>query len=287
MLAIIVLSSGEHRAGAAAPARRADRRRRFGIAAAGGARLMVVARASKSATVPAERVAQSVAQHSARNADRRHRLHRRRLHSSSARRWRCCCCRAKASPTAARRWPSHRPMHWGGPAATIVALFAAISAFGTLNGWVLMQGELPWAMARDGGLPGLVRQAVALRHAGPRAHRRQPAADRRPRLQLQPLDGRVCSASSSCSPPPPTSSLYLGLLAGRGEAAASAARRVPIFLLAALFSLLALWGAGVEAIGWGAALLASGVPIYFVMRWRARSTPPAEPVPAAPRGPAA
>ena len=41
----------------------------------------------------------------------------------------------------------------GGNVAAVVALFAAISAFGALNGWVLLQGEMPWAMARGGVFP--------------------------------------------------------------------------------------------------------------------------------------
>jgi len=42
---------------------------------------------------------------------------------------------------------------WGLGASLIVAAFAAISAVGCLNGWVLMQGELPLGMARAGLLP--------------------------------------------------------------------------------------------------------------------------------------
>ncbi|MBN8502243.1 MAG: amino acid permease, partial [Sphingomonadales bacterium] len=41
----------------------------------------------------------------------------------------------------------------GGDVATAVALFAAISAFGTLNGWVLVQAEMPWAMAKGSVFP--------------------------------------------------------------------------------------------------------------------------------------
>ncbi|MFM5950152.1 MAG: APC family permease [Novosphingobium sp.] len=41
----------------------------------------------------------------------------------------------------------------GGDVAIVVALFAAISAFGTLNGWVLVQAEMPWAMAKGGVFP--------------------------------------------------------------------------------------------------------------------------------------
>lgn len=43
--------------------------------------------------------------------------------------------------------------YMGGDVAVAVALFAAISAFGTLNGWIMVQGEMPWAMARGGVFP--------------------------------------------------------------------------------------------------------------------------------------
>ncbi|CAM3261002.1 Amino acid permease [Sphingomonas antarctica] len=42
---------------------------------------------------------------------------------------------------------------WGRGAGLIIAAFAAIAAIGCLNGWVLMQGELPLGMARAGLLP--------------------------------------------------------------------------------------------------------------------------------------
>lgn len=54
---------------------------------------------------------------------------------------------------------SHAPfadvvrMFWGGPAGAWIALFAVVSAFGCLNGWILLQGELPFHMARQGMFP--------------------------------------------------------------------------------------------------------------------------------------
>jgi APA family basic amino acid/polyamine antiporter len=42
---------------------------------------------------------------------------------------------------------------WGGLAGTLVAAGAAIAGFGVLNGWVLMQGQMPLAPARDGLFP--------------------------------------------------------------------------------------------------------------------------------------
>lgn len=43
--------------------------------------------------------------------------------------------------------------YWAHGPALLVAAFAAISAIGALNGWTLMQGEVPAAMARRGLLP--------------------------------------------------------------------------------------------------------------------------------------
>ena len=44
-------------------------------------------------------------------------------------------------------------MFWGSGAGKWLALFAAISGFGALNGWILLQGELPYHMARQNVFP--------------------------------------------------------------------------------------------------------------------------------------
>jgi len=44
---------------------------------------------------------------------------------------------------------------WGEPAAKAIAVFAIISAVGALNGWILLQGELPFHMARQGTFPAV------------------------------------------------------------------------------------------------------------------------------------
>ena len=43
--------------------------------------------------------------------------------------------------------------YWGSGFAHLIALFAAISALGALNGWVFLQGEVPLALARGGVFP--------------------------------------------------------------------------------------------------------------------------------------
>lgn len=42
---------------------------------------------------------------------------------------------------------------WGSWAGSFIAAGAAISAFGALNGWILLQGQMPLAVARDGLFP--------------------------------------------------------------------------------------------------------------------------------------
>jgi len=44
---------------------------------------------------------------------------------------------------------------WGGWAATAIALAAIISSLGALNGWTLMLSQVPMAAARDGAMPSV------------------------------------------------------------------------------------------------------------------------------------
>lgn len=43
--------------------------------------------------------------------------------------------------------------YWGNAASLLIAAFAAIAAVGCLNGWILLQGEVPLGMARAGLIP--------------------------------------------------------------------------------------------------------------------------------------
>ena len=44
---------------------------------------------------------------------------------------------------------------WGDGAASLLALFAFISGFGALNGWILIQGEMPRVLAKEKVFPDL------------------------------------------------------------------------------------------------------------------------------------
>ena len=171
-------------------------------------------------------------------------------------------------------------LHWGGPAAALIAMFAAIAAFGTLNGWVLMQGELPWAMARDGVFPAWL--AKLSRYGTPaRAHivtsllLTVVMALNYTRTMADLFGFLILLAT--------TASLVAYFVCSLAAVKLGVGRKaVPIFLLAALFSLWAIWGSGLEAMKWGSMLLLSGIPLYFLMRWRAAT--PAAAAPDAPPG---
>ena len=169
--------------------------------------------------------------------------------------------------------------HWGTSAATIIALFAALAAFGTLNGWILMQGELPWAMARDGVFPAWMAK-LSRRGTPVRAHVTASLlltavlALNQWRSMTDLFEFLILLATTAtlvayfaCS----LAALKLGV----------DRKKAPIFIVAALFSVWAIWGAGTEAALWGAVLLASGVPIYFLIAL-GRSSPAAADSPAQP-----
>ncbi len=178
---------------------------------------------------------------------------------------------------------------WGTGAATAVVFFAAISALGALNGWVLLQGEVPLALARRGVFP---RWFAAVNRRG------MPV-----RAQILGTSLTVALIASNYSRGltelfgfvillATVANLVLYLFVTVGAFRLMALGRLPrgllalVTLLGLLFALWTLWGAGAEATGWGAVLLATGIPVYLLMR-RASTSRPGEASPAAPPGSAA
>jgi APA family basic amino acid/polyamine antiporter len=161
-------------------------------------------------------------------------------------------------------------LHWGAGAGTALALFAAVTAFGALNGWILLQGEMPWAMAKDGVLPSWLAKTSG-RGTPVRAH-----------LVSSALLSLVLLTNASRSTGElfkflvllaTTASLIPYLICSLAALSLAVRRRMPagpallsIATAGALYSAWAVWGAGWEANVWGAALLAGGVPVYLLMR---------------------
>ena len=166
---------------------------------------------------------------------------------------------------------------WGSGAGTLVAAGAALAGFGVLNGWVLMQGQMPLAPARDGLFPAVFGQL---------SERGTPAL------------GLVLS-SSLCTVLVATN--YTRGLVGLFTFALILAtvtvllsyvltplahivliRREPerwggervrwavlVSVLAVVYSLWAIFGAGLSEVLWGGVLFVAGVPFYY---WSVRAS---------------
>ena len=160
---------------------------------------------------------------------------------------------------------------WGSGIGKVVAVFAAISGLGALNGWILMQGELPSVMARNGVFPkifarlssrgtpgfalcfgsGLVTVLILASYGN---------------SMVRIFTFMTLLSTTACLVMYALCSLALlrlqwtGRLSGarRGSAALAV-----VGILGALYSLWAIVGAGADAVTLGALLLALGVPLYY------------------------
>jgi APA family basic amino acid/polyamine antiporter len=149
---------------------------------------------------------------------------------------------------------------FGGGIAQVVALFAAISAFGALNGWILVQGEMPWAMARGGVFPAWFAKESA-RGIPVRGHIMSSLLlSGMALLNAQKGMGKLFEFIGSVS-------IAAGLVAYLLSALAAlklvrSAKTAVAAVIAAAFTLWAEWGLGFEAMGYGAALIAAGLALY-------------------------
>jgi basic amino acid/polyamine antiporter, APA family len=184
-------------------------------------------------------------------------------------------------------------MFWGDTAANLVALFAAISAMGALNGWILMHGELPLQMARQGVFPKVF---------GKESKQHTPVAALIIGSVLVSVMVLLNSSKSTVQLfsyvvlLSTTASLVMYLAVSLAALKLMREGRLPggrahwwlavVALVAAAYSLWAIAGAGVitgkscggDTICWapllenpiylGFLLLALGQPVYFYMRWR-------------------
>jgi APA family basic amino acid/polyamine antiporter len=163
---------------------------------------------------------------------------------------------------------------WGASAGKVLAVFAAISGFGALNGWILLQGELPNVMAKNGVFPrifaqdsarftpvfallfssGLVSILILMNYQ---------------KSMVSVFTFMILLSTTACLVLYLLCSLALLRLQWTGQMPTQRGRIVPLAIvgvIATIFSLWAIVGAGFEAVGWGAVLLALGAPVYFLVR---------------------
>jgi APA family basic amino acid/polyamine antiporter len=163
---------------------------------------------------------------------------------------------------------------WGDWAAIAVAIGAAISCFGALNGWILLTGKVPMAAARDGlfpaifgrlsatGMPmiGLIISGVLVTILVATNYTRGLVGLFTFAILLSTLTVLVPYAFSAAA--------ELCLL--RQDSLRNGVRRpaaVVIAVLAFVYSFWAMAGSGEEVVYLGFLLLMAGVPVYVWLRW--------------------
>ena len=157
----------------------------------------------------------------------------------------------------------------GQTAAAAVALGAAISCFGALNGWVLLAGQLPLAVARDGLFPKVFSRVSA---------RGTPSAGiviagtlttalvamNYTRGLVDLFTFMILLATLNTLIPYVFSSLAIFLITD-GRARLTTGIRL-IAALAFVYSFWAMAGAGAETVFYGFLLLIAGLPVFVFMR---------------------
>ncbi|MBD2892484.1 Arginine/agmatine antiporter [Actinomadura sp. RB99] len=170
---------------------------------------------------------------------------------------------------------------FGGWAADLVAAGAAISAFGALNGWILLQGQVPYAAARDGLFPrffartgrggtpvaGLVVSSVLVTVLMVMNYNSSLVDQFTFIILLATLTTVIPYAYAAAA--------ELVLLAT--DRAAFSGRRLArdavIALLAFGYSVWAIAGAGYEVVYKGTLLIFAGMPVYAWLKYRENRTP--------------
>lgn len=165
---------------------------------------------------------------------------------------------------------------WGPWAGYAVALGAVVSCFGALNGWLLLQGQIPLAAARDGLFPpifsrvsrfdtpamGLVLSSVLASTL---------LAMNYTRSLVEQFTFIILLATLNTLVPYLFCSMAEIMLYVKDRSRFSGQRLLGSMVLsvaAFAFSLWALGGAGQEIVYWGFLLLMAGIPFYVWVRLR-------------------
>jgi basic amino acid/polyamine antiporter, APA family len=163
---------------------------------------------------------------------------------------------------------------WGPAAGTAFGVAAAIACYGALNGWVLLQGQVPLAAARDGLFPSLFawpgggRTPVAGLLFSSTLASGLVLANYQQGLVALFTFALLLSTAATLLPFLLCAAACLKLDRGQGPVI-----RRAVAAGALAFSAAALLATGVEALAWGVALVAAGMPLYFwrLARWRIKA----------------
>ena len=159
---------------------------------------------------------------------------------------------------------------WGPSAAIAIAVLAAVSTFGAINGWVLVCAQVSLAAADDGLFP---RRFARLDRNGTPVFGVLVGTGLASLMVIANYSHSLVelftfilliSTSAILLPYAASSAAWLHSHGGNGGRVVAA--------LALVYSIYALLGAGGEALAWGAVLLLAGLPVYLWMRHANRLT---------------
>ncbi len=157
----------------------------------------------------------------------------------------------------------------GGNAAIGMAAAMAVSCLGALNGWILVQGQIPLAAARDGLFPHVFARVdandtprIGLIIGSVLATLLVVANFNEKLVSL--FTASILLATASALLPYLVCAAALWLLEPRTPDPRMWRRAAAV--LAFVFSAWALVGTGAQALEWGAGLLVAGLPVYAWMR---------------------
>jgi APA family basic amino acid/polyamine antiporter len=165
---------------------------------------------------------------------------------------------------------------WGKSARYWVSAGIAIAAFGALNGWILIQGQMPYAISKDKlfppvfskenkkGVPaqGIVISSIFVSLLMYMNYSKGLVEQFKFLILLTTLSVLVPYLFSTAS--------YL-IIRFQNKVLKTDAQRVPAVILASLTFLFSIWliiGSGQEIVYWGFVLLMAGIPFYVWMIWK-------------------
>lgn len=161
---------------------------------------------------------------------------------------------------------------WGNGAEYIIAIAATVSVFGALNGWILIQGQMPEAIARNGFFPPIFAKK---NKNGMPAHGILISSSLATLLIIMNYSGGLLkvfefmilvSTVSVLIPYLFCSVSYVVLLKKSNH---EKVINVGVILIASstfIFSLFALIGSGFESVFYGVLFLLIGVPVYLIIK---------------------
>lgn len=165
-------------------------------------------------------------------------------------------------------------MIWGNSARYWVSAGVAIAAFGALNGWILIQGQVPFAVAKDKlfpaifarqnkkGVPmgGIIIGSILISIVMSMNYTKGLVEQFRFLILLSTLTVLVPYLFSSLA--------YLTIRIQKKYFTGNWFQAVALATVGFLYALWAIAGAGQETVYWGFLLLMGGLPFYVWILWK-------------------